>query len=282
MPAHWDLPRQARGGEKLPVHHAVPGTAPGARHRPCVWASPGSCRNSSIRTRMSNSTSFACARGTATLVGRDGQAFVAEPVADRRRAAAAANARVALRLAPIYDDHLRRRHREAASLGAPNQRSRPAYGSSRSARKTGTRRVAISLLPNVNSLAGRFGARVLLNGDADAARALGLAGVHWTAQVLAAATSRPRDLLVAASCHTHAEVMHASALDVDFVVLGPVLATPTHAGVTPLGWDRFADAVAGNRVPVFALGGLHRDDLDIAIARGAHGIAMRRHAWPPG
>jgi len=33
-------------------------------------------------------------------------------------------------------------------------------------------------------------------------------------------------------------------------------------------------------VPVFALGGLRPQDLPIAIAHGAHGIAMRRHAWP--
>jgi len=30
---------------------------------------------------------------------------------------------------------------------------------------------------------------------------------------------------------------------------------------------------------VFALGGLGADDLDEAIAHGAHGIALRRAAW---
>jgi len=44
--------------------------------------------------------------------------------------------------------------------------------------------------------------------------------------------------------------------------------------------DRFADAATGTRVPVFALGGLARDAMTVAIAHGAHGIAMRRHAWP--
>jgi len=111
---------------------------------------------------------------------------------------------------------------------------------------------------------------------------MGCAGVHWTSAALHAATSRPRDLLVGASCHTHAEVMHASALDVDLVVLGPVQATPTHPHAVPLGWNGFADALAGTRVPVYALGGLHPEDLDVALAHGAHGIAMRRHAWPPG
>jgi 8-oxo-dGTP diphosphatase len=138
-----------------------------------------------------------------------------------------------------------------------------------------------ALVRELHELAAPHGARLLLNGSTDDARRLRCAGVHWTAQRLNAATSRPRDLMVAASCHTHAEVMHASALDVDFVVLGPVLATPTHPDSTPLGWDGFAAEITGTRVPVFALGGLQRGDFAVAVAHGAHGLAMRRHAWPP-
>jgi 8-oxo-dGTP diphosphatase len=137
-----------------------------------------------------------------------------------------------------------------------------------------------ALVRQLAALASGRNARILLNGSADEARRLGCAGVHWTAHALNVATERPRDLLVAASCHTHADVMHASAIDVDFAVLGPVLATPTHPRATPLGWPGFADAVEGTRVPIFALGGLHPGDLDIAVAHGAHGIAMRRHVWP--
>jgi 8-oxo-dGTP diphosphatase len=138
-----------------------------------------------------------------------------------------------------------------------------------------------ALVRELHELAAPHGARLLLNGSTDDARRLRCAGVHLTAQRLNAATSRPRDLMVAASCHTHAEVMHASALDVDFVVLGPVLATPTHPDSTPLGWDGFAAEITGTRVPVFALGGLQRGDFAVAVAHGAHGLAMRRHAWPP-
>jgi 8-oxo-dGTP diphosphatase len=132
----------------------------------------------------------------------------------------------------------------------------------------------------LGALAARHGAQVLLNGDSDEACTLGCAGVHWTSAALPAAISRPRDLLVGASCHTHADVMHASALDVDLIVLGPVHATPTHPHAIPLGWNGFAKAILGTRVPVYALGGLQPQDVDIAIAHGAHGIAMRRHAWP--
>ena len=129
------------------------------------------------------------------------------------------------------------------------------------------------------SLASRFDARVLLNGSADDARRGGYAGVHWTAATLAQATARPRDLLVGASCHSRAEIGRAADLDIDFAVLGPVHRTPTHADVSPLGWDVFAGYVVDARVPIYAIGGLTPADLQAAIDRGAHGVALRRSIW---
>lgn len=218
-------------------------------------------------------------------VGHDGQAFVwQDPAAIDVSPLLPANTRVlaALRLPPVYAITC------AADTGMEPFLARVERALDAGVRlvqvreKTWDRRRRDALATRINALAARYDARALLNGDAEDARALGCAGVHWTSAVLAAATSRPYDLLVAASCHTHADVMHASALGLDFAVLGPVLATPTHADATPLGWDAFADAVAGTRVPVFALGGLHHRDLDVAIAHGAHGVAMRRYAWPGG
>jgi 8-oxo-dGTP diphosphatase len=129
------------------------------------------------------------------------------------------------------------------------------------------------------SLASRFGARVLLNGSADDARRGGYAGVHWTAVTLAQATVRPRDLLVGVSCHSRDELGRAADLDVDFAVLGPVRATPTHPDVSPLGWDVFAARTDGTHVPVYAIGGLKPADLSAAIDHGAHGVALRRFIW---
>jgi len=67
---------------------------------------------------------------------------------------------------------------------------------------------------------------------------------------------------------------------IDYAVLGPVHATPTHPQATPLGFARFVQIVAGARVPVYALGGLSSDDLGRAVGHGAHGVALRRFAWP--
>jgi 8-oxo-dGTP diphosphatase len=129
-------------------------------------------------------------------------------------------------------------------------------------------------------LAHRHGARVLLNGTADDARRLGCDGVHWTSALLAQAAQRPAGMMTAASCHTRDDVTRAGALDLDFAVLGPVAATPTHPEAAPIGWDGFAARVEGTRVPVYALGGLRAEDLATAIDRGAQGVALRRAAWP--
>ena len=123
------------------------------------------------------------------------------------------------------------------------------------------------------------GAKLLVNGDPDLARRIGADGLHLSAARLTSLTARPEIDVCAASCHDRAELDRAADLGVDFVVLGPVHPTPTHQGMSTLGWDRFARLVEDYPLPVFALGGIRPDDLAVAWSRGAHGIAMMRGAW---
>jgi 8-oxo-dGTP diphosphatase len=62
-------------------------------------------------------------------------------------------------------------------------------------------------------------------------------------------------------------------------VLGPVRETASHPGVAGLGWPRCAELLENVSLPVFALGGLRRGDLEAAQQAGAHGIAAIRAAW---
>lgn len=135
------------------------------------------------------------------------------------------------------------------------------------------------LIAKMSDLAISYSAKLLLNGDAALARRLGLAGVHWTSMQLRAQEHRPKDLLVGASCHDQDELQRAAALDVDFVVLGPVLPTPSHAFAPALGWKHFAELAVHASQPVFAIGGLETRHLDDAMQCGAHGLALRRAAW---
>jgi 8-oxo-dGTP diphosphatase len=106
-------------------------------------------------------------------------------------------------------------------------------------------------------------------------------GVHLTARDLAACTARPALPLVGASCHGAADLSRAGSLGADFAVCGPVHPTASHPGVPGLGWTGFAAAIALTPVPVYALGGIRPEDVDEAMRRGAHGIAMQRGAFGP-
>jgi 8-oxo-dGTP diphosphatase len=128
-------------------------------------------------------------------------------------------------------------------------------------------------------LCHQYGARVLVNSDAALAEAAGADGVHLPSLQLAAQTVRPMFALVAASCHSSAELDLAARLGCDFAVFGPVRATASHPGVAGIGWDNFAAAVGVPPLPTFALGGLSPADLDVAQRAGAHGIAAVRAAW---
>lgn len=123
------------------------------------------------------------------------------------------------------------------------------------------------------------GARVLVNSDVELARSVGADGVHLSAAELLRTAERPALDIVGASCHTRAELERAVALGADFAVCGPVHATPTHPGVTGIGWPAFATLIADLPLPVYAIGGLSRDDLDAAWTHGAHGVAMIRASW---
>jgi len=139
-----------------------------------------------------------------------------------------------------------------------------------------------NLAAQVVRLTRGTGARVLINGDAMLAGRIGADGVHLSARQVAQARARPDLPLVGASAHTASELRAAERVGADFAVLGPVRATPSHPDRAPIGWDGFRDAVRGTAIPVFALGGVERGDMDAAWACGAHGVAMVRAAWRDG
>ncbi|MEK6592868.1 MAG: Nudix family hydrolase [Pseudomonadota bacterium] len=128
-------------------------------------------------------------------------------------------------------------------------------------------------------LAHRYGARVLVNDDAGLTLQAGADGVHLTAGHLMRIASRPALPWVGASCHDAPELARAAQIGVDFVVLGPVQATPSHPGARTLGWDNFSQLAADYSLPVYALGGMRPTDLRAAWQAGAHGIGMVRGAW---
>lgn len=129
---------------------------------------------------------------------------------------------------------------------------------------------------DVVDLAHNHGVKVLMNGNFELSREIGMDGIHFSSAQLMSATSRPETDLCGASCHNAEELFYAEQLNIDFVVLGPVLPTLSHPRAVPMGWRKFAKLIRDFSLPVYALGGMRLEDLATAREHGAHGIAMIR------
>ncbi|WP_428607924.1 Nudix family hydrolase [Sedimenticola sp.] len=138
-----------------------------------------------------------------------------------------------------------------------------------------------ALASDALSICRQFGAEMLLSNSAELAQELDAAGIHLSSQQLTVMSERPltSEKWVSASCHTLAELQQAMAINADFCVLSPVLPTQSHPNAKPMGWDRFAQAVAAANLPVYALGGLDQSYIDIAVKKGGQGIAAISALW---
>ena len=118
------------------------------------------------------------------------------------------------------------------------------------------------------------GAILLVNSAVKNTDRINVDGIHLTSQDLLALKQRPVDYdWVAASCHNREELQHAAQIGVDFVVLAPVLPTKTHPEAEAMGWDKFKALTASVNIPVFALGGMTKQDKNLSLKAGAQGIA---------
>lgn len=130
--------------------------------------------------------------------------------------------------------------------------------------------------------AHRQSTAVLLDRDAGLVSDLNADGLHWSAERIAAAGSRPvpADRWFAASAHDERELQAAIAAGADFATLSPVAATASHPEAAALGWPGFENRRADHPLPVYALGGLEIFDEPHALDHNAQGIAAIRGLWP--
>lgn len=130
----------------------------------------------------------------------------------------------------------------------------------------------------VMALAGRHGARLIVNGDPALAMALEAAGVHLGRETLPVDVVRQRlryKGLVGYSAHGGQEAARAFAAGADFVTLSPVFPTISKAAQgPPLGLSGFQDTIQGLGGPVYALGGVGPGNAPECLRAGAHGVAL--------
>lgn len=129
------------------------------------------------------------------------------------------------------------------------------------------------------------GCRIVLNDRLDVACALGAGGVHLGRESLSVEDARrlargrgaTQDFLVGASTHSLAAALSAEKAGADYLVFGPVYATPSKAQYgPPQGIERLAEVCHAVSLPVLAIGGITVENARACLEAGAAGIAAIR------
>jgi thiamine-phosphate diphosphorylase len=129
-------------------------------------------------------------------------------------------------------------------------------------------------------LAARPPARLFVNDRLDVALAAGADGVQLRADGLTPEDARRLnpEWWIGFSVHDLEQARAALALGADYLLVGPVFATPTHPDRAPLGVTRLADIIALG-LPVIAIGGVTPARIPELGAAGAYGAAAIRALW---
>ena len=120
---------------------------------------------------------------------------------------------------------------------------------------------------------------VLVTSRVDLALAAGAAGVHLPEGDLPVAAVRrlAPDLAVGVSVHDPDAAGAAARQGPDYLLFGPVWATPTHPGTLPVGIEALRAVVAAAApVPVLAVGGVDGAHAERVMRAGAAGWAAIR------
>ncbi len=135
----------------------------------------------------------------------------------------------------------------------------------------------LGLVDAVHRLARPFRVPCLINDRVDLVLATQAAGVHLRSDSMPVAEARNclgHGYLVGKSVHSVQEAIESEKDGADFVVLGPVYATPSKREYgAPLGLGALREASRQCRIPLYAIGGITPSRVAPVMEAGACGVA---------
>lgn len=129
----------------------------------------------------------------------------------------------------------------------------------------------------MRAITSRYDARLFINDRIDLALAVEADGVHLGKAGLPVTAARriAPGLIIGYSSHGVGEAAAALAKGADFVTFGPVFSTPSKTVYgEPLGIAELTRACEHASGPIFALGGVKRQNLSRITGAGCHRVAL--------
>ena len=139
-----------------------------------------------------------------------------------------------------------------------------------------------AIAARLQTTALRAGAWLLVNDRVDVAMAVRANGVQLGARSLTVGDARAllgAGARIGCSVHGAAEALQAESDGADFVVLGTIFESASHAGRAAAGTQLVRDTTTRTGLPVIAIGGITPGRVPEVAGAGAHGAAVLGGVW---
>ena len=136
----------------------------------------------------------------------------------------------------------------------------------------------ITLARELKMVLQPLGIPLIINDRVDVALAIDADGVHIGQSDMPYEVARAllgKNKIIGLSVETMDEVIATNALDVDYIGISPVYATPTKTDtLQPFGLEGIEEVMRISRHRCVAIGGMNRDTIGEVIRRGVEGVAV--------
>lgn len=143
----------------------------------------------------------------------------------------------------------------------------------------------LATIRTIYPLLKRYGAKLIINDDVYAAKAVNADGVHLGAEDMHPSDARSvlgPDKIIGCTANSLDDVLRLGAYDIDYIGLGPFRFTSTKEKLSPVlgkeGIHRVVTAarVHGIGIPFIAIGGITAGDIGSLMNTGVHGVAVSK------
>lgn len=129
----------------------------------------------------------------------------------------------------------------------------------------------------ISALCKKYGVPFFINDNVDIAVKCKADGIHVGQEDMAAAKVRERvgeDMMIGVSVHSVSEALEAVAAGADCLGVGAMFSTSTKADASVLSKDTLRDICNAVDIPVVAIGGIGKGNIDKLKGTGVDGVAL--------
>ncbi len=132
------------------------------------------------------------------------------------------------------------------------------------------------LARQVMEICGRYETPCILHSFTDVAKMLDCRSVHLPLPILRMLTSEDKQFfsIIGASCHSAEDAKEAEQLGCSYITAGHVFDTDCKEGLPGRGLDFLASVCKSVRIPVYAIGGIGKENYSAVKTAGASGACM--------